>query len=301
MSVEIWRDNGLDSVSKSTSFECFNQEQMQMVLYVLLNKECINIVPDDYRATSTLILLEGELMVYSSGEPYSLKKHDSVMFVDIEESYYAEAVGFAKLMAVTSVANQDVLEDKAVSDMMTEVEKKDVYTLGHSRRVSLYAKRLALALKPSYDVINLSVAASMHDIGKIETPVEILQKPGRLTEEEMQTIQLHPLSSYNILKGILGEKAAIAAKQHHERLDGSGYPEGLSGDDICMDAKIIAVADVFDAMTCKRIYNEPSPPMSVVKMLEESSDKYDPVIVAILRKKVESGELDDILTAFVAP
>lgn len=140
----------------------------------------------------------------------------------------------------------------------------------------------------------------MHDVGKINTPIEILRKPGRLTKEEFDIIKLHPQDSYDILKDSIGEKVAIAAKQHHERLDGSGYPDGLKGDQICMDAKIIAIADVFDAMTCKRIYNQPNPPLEVVKYLEESPDKYDASIVAILRRKVEKGEMDDILTAFLS-
>lgn len=300
MSVKIWRDNGLYDSTTSSSVECLKGEEMQIVLYTLQDKESINIVPDDYDVTSTLILLEGTLKLHSASETYEVHTHDIVMLINIEESYFVEAVGFTKVIAVTSEANQDSEEDATVAAMLEEVENKDVYTLGHSRRVSLYSKRLALAYESTYNVIVLSAAACMHDIGKINTPIEILRKPGRLTKEEFDLIKLHSRDSYEILKDTLGERVALAARHHHERLDGSGYPDGLRGNEISMDARIIAIADVFDAMTCKRIYNEPTPPLEVVKMFEENLDKYDAVIVSILRRKIENGELDDVLTAFVS-
>lgn len=300
MSIKIWHDDHLNNGSARSSVECLKSRDMQVVLYTLLNKESINIIPDEYSVTNTLIVLVGELKIYSSNESYHLQTHDIVMMTDIEQSYYAEAIGFTQLIAITSEENQDTQEDHAVSSMMAEVERKDIYTMGHSRRVSLYSKRLALAYESTYNVIALSAAACMHDIGKINTPIEILQKPGRLTTEEMDVIKLHPGDSYTILKDKLGEKVAAAARQHHERLDGSGYPDGLRADEISMDARIIAIADVFDAMTCKRIYNKPSPPLNVVEYLEENPDKYDATIVAILRRKVENGDMDDILTAFVS-
>lgn len=300
MSIKIWHNSSLNNSLTTNSVECVKDEKMQIVLYRLQNKESINIVPDDYSVTSTLILLEGELKVFSAGESYHLQAHDVAMLIDIEQSYYAEAVGFTKVIAVTSETNQDVQEDEAVAAMLTEVEKKDIYTLGHSRRVSLYSKRLAMAYESTYNVIALSAAACMHDVGKINTSIEILQKPGKLTDVEFATVKRHPIDSYTILKDTLGERVAVAARQHHERLDGSGYPDGLRGNEICMDARIIAIADVFDAMTCKRIYNEPSPPLEVVKFLEDNTDQYDASIISILRRKVENGEIDDILTAFVA-
>lgn len=300
MSIEIWHDQGLYQNSTSTSVECMKNEEMQVGLYTLQNKESINIVPDDYEVTSTFIVLEGKLNIYSANEVHELNTHDMAMLTNIEESYYAEAAGFVKLVIITSEANQDAQEDESVAMMLSEVEKKDVYTLGHSRRVSLYAKRLALAYESTYHVVALSMAGSTHDIGKIDIPIEILQKPSKLSEEEYAIVKLHPIISYDILKEKLGERVAIAARQHHERLDGSGYPYGLVGNEICMDARIIAVADVFDAMTCKRIYNQPLSPLEVVAYLEDNLDKYDASIVAILRRKVEKGELDDILTAFVA-
>lgn len=299
MGVNVWYDNHLFDTTDTVSVECLKDEKMQIVFYTLRHKECINIVPDDYKSTSTIVVLEGKIRFQSIDEVFDLEAHDAIMLTDIEQSYYAEAEGTTKLLAISSEANQDPSEDAAIRQTLMDVEEKDIYTIGHSKRVSLYAKRLALAYESTYNVVSLSAAACMHDIGKINTPITILQKPGKLTDEEFSIIKLHPLDSYTILKDKFGERVAIAASQHHERLDGSGYPYGLEGDKICMDARIIAVADVFDAMTCKRCYNEPKDPLDVVSYLEDNTDKYDATIITILRRKVENGDLHDIITAFV--
>ncbi|MGX8850084.1 HD-GYP domain-containing protein [Amedibacillus sp. YH-ame10] len=298
MGVKIWRDENLFQTTETVSVECLKDDKMQVVFYTLLDKECINIVPDDYPVTSTILVLEGHLNVHSTEKSFDLYAHDSMMLTDINESYYAEAEGFSKIIAISSEVNQAPHEDTVLNEMLTIVEEKDTYTKGHSKRVSLYARRLALAYESTYNVASLSVAACMHDIGKINVPITILQKPGRLTDEEFDIIKLHPMDSYTILKDKLGERIARAALQHHERLDGSGYPYGLAAEHISMDARIIAVADVFDAMTCKRTYNEPRKPIEVVAYLEEHLDQYDAAIIAVLRRKVEKGEMDDIVTAF---
>lgn len=299
MSVKIWRDNGLFVSTTTSSVECLKNNAMQIILYTLQHNETINIVPDDFDVTSTLIIVQGGLKMFSSKEVITLNTYDAVMLENIMQSLVVEAIGFTKLVLISNEAKKDSQEDKIVATILSKVEEKDIYTLGHNRRVSLYSKRLALAYDPSYNVISLSAAACMHDVGKINTPIEILRKPGRLTAEEYEIIKLHPQDSYDILKDRIGEKVAIAAKQHHERLDGSGYPDGLKSNEICMDAKIIAIADVFDSMTCKRIYNKPNQPLEVVKYLEDSPEKYDATIVSILRRKVEKCEMEDILTAFL--
>lgn len=299
MGIAIWHDQQRFDTTDTISVECLKDDKMQVVFYTLRHKDCLNIVPDDYSVTSFLTVLEGTLKIASENETFELRAHDMIMLTDIEQSYVAEADGFTKLLAISSEANQDPQEDETLNGMLAEVEEKDIYTMGHSKRVSLYAKRLALAYESTYNVVSLSCAACMHDIGKINTPIEILQKPGKLTDEEFNIIKQHPVDSYAILKDKFGERVALAALQHHERLDGTGYPKGLKGEEISMDARILAVADVFDAMTCKRTYNEPKPPIEVVSYLEQLTDKYDANIIAILRRKVEKGELEDIVTSFV--
>ncbi|MGX8835576.1 HD-GYP domain-containing protein [Amedibacillus sp. YH-ame6] len=298
MGLKVWHDQNLYNTTDAVSVECLKDDKMQVVFYTLFNKECLNIVPDDYQVTSIILVLEGHVKLYSVNEHYELEAHDSVMLTDISQSYVIEANGFAKIIAISNEVNQSPEEDELLNKMLVTVEEKDTYTKGHSKRVSLYSIRLALAYESTYNVVSLGVAASMHDIGKINVPISILRKPDKLTDEEYDIIKLHPLDSYTFLKDKLGERVAQAALQHHERLDGSGYPYGIRAEHICMDARIIAIADVFDAMTCKRTYNEPRKAIEVVEYLEQNLDKYDAVIIAILRRKVESGELDDIVTAF---
>lgn len=298
MGIKVWHDNNLFQTKDTLSVECLKDDKMQVVFYTLFDKDCINIVPDDYQVTTTIIVLDGKLKIHSIDEEIELETHDSIMLTDIEQSYFAEPVGFAKIIAISNEIVQAPQEDEVLNKMIGIVEEKDSYTKGHSKRVSLFARRLALAYESTYNVATLSVAACMHDIGKINVPITILQKAGKLTTEEFDIIKLHPMDSYTILKDKLGERIAQAALQHHERLDGSGYPYGVSAEHISMDARIIAVADVFDAMTCKRTYNEPKKPIEVVAYLEEHLDQYDGAIIAILRRKIENGEMDDIVTPF---
>ena len=135
------------------------------------------------------------------------------------------------------------------------LEARDVYTHGHSRRVTRHAERIARAmgLHPS-DVATVRTAAALHDIGKLHTPRAILNKPGGLTEEEFAVIKRHPVDGAAMLAQVGDDEIAMIVRHHHERLDGAGYPDGLAGEDIPLGARIIAVADTFDAMTSSRSY-----------------------------------------------
>ena len=162
------------------------------------------------------------------------------------------------------------------------IEDRDPYTSGHSIGVAGLAEAIARIMAFSEDqVTGIYIAGVLHDIGKMAVPVEILVKPGRLTDMEMSLIQVHPQAGYEILKGIeFPWPVALAALQHHERMDGSGYPKGLTGDEIILEARILAVADVVDAMTHHRPYR---PAFSVTKALDEINKGrgrfYDPQVV----------------------
>jgi putative nucleotidyltransferase with HDIG domain len=135
-------------------------------------------------------------------------------------------------------------------------EERDPYTSGHQERVSLLSCAIAREMGESATLGQpVRVAGLLHDIGKIAVPSEILSKPSRLTEPEMRLVQLHPEASYRILEGIeFPWPIADMVRQHHERLDGSGYARGLKGDEICLGARILATADVVEAMVSHRPY-----------------------------------------------
>jgi len=180
-----------------------------------------------------------------------------------------------------------------IQAMALAVEMKDVFTAGHQRRVTDLARSIAKEMHLSGDEIDgTRMAGSIHDIGKIGVPGEILNKPVRLANMEFELIKTHPGIGYNILKEIkFPWPVAKIVLQHHERIDGSGYPDGLSGDDILIEARILAVADVVEAMSSHRPFR---PALGIDKALEEIREKrgtlYDPEVVdACLKLFTEKG------------
>lgn len=145
---------------------------------------------------------------------------------------------------------------QVLSSMLELVERRDSYTAGHTRRVAQYAVAIAKAMGFSEQEVDmLYESAIMHDIGKISTPDSILLKPGKLTAQEYKMIQKHLDSGYKLLSSIKAfKKHAEIIRNHHEHYDGTGYPRGLKGEDICPLSHILILVDAFDAMTSKRIY-----------------------------------------------
>ncbi len=143
-----------------------------------------------------------------------------------------------------------------VKSLVTALEASDRYTGGHSVRVADYAKRLAECLQlPTEEIENIELAAYLHDIGKIGIPSEVLNKPGTFSTREFVSMQQHPVIGYDILSKIEGmEEIARMVRYHHERFDGTGYPDGLSETEIPLGSRIIGIADTLDAMTTDRPY-----------------------------------------------
>ena len=181
-----------------------------------------------------------------------------------------------------SFANLKKVTDATIQAIALTVEKRDPYTSGHQRRVAKLTRAIAETIGLSEDQIEgACVAASIHDIGKISLPAEILSKPIQLSEIEISLIQAHAQAGYDILKGLdFPWPIADIIIQHHERMDGSGYPRGLSGDRISIEARIIGVADVVETMSSHRPYR---PSMGIEKALEEitlnSGTLYDSQVV----------------------
>lgn len=144
-----------------------------------------------------------------------------------------------------------------LTKLLTKTEEKDIYTHSHGRRVQNYSIKIMHKLKlPNNITETLALSSLFHDIGKCNIPDEILNKPGKLTDEEFKYIRNHPEESGKILEGKLSAEMCRIIEQHHERNNGSGYPKGLKGDEITLEARIIAVADSYDAMTSDRAYRK---------------------------------------------
>jgi HD-GYP domain-containing protein (c-di-GMP phosphodiesterase class II) len=169
-----------------------------------------------------------------------------------------------------------------ISTLVLTIEGRDPYTAGHQRRVTQLACAIANEMHlPQEQIEGLRMAGLTHDIGKINIPAEILSKPGQLTDLEFGLIRMHPQTGHDILKAIeFPWPVAQMVLQHHERMDGSGYPQRLSGEEILLEARILGVADVVEAMASHRPYRSAR---GIDQALEEISQNkgvlYDAEIV----------------------
>lgn len=178
--------------------------------------------------------------------------------------------------------------------LSTTIEAKDEYTKGHSHRVAEYSVLIARELGwNEKELSNLKNAAHLHDIGKIAIPDTILNKPSKLSEEEFSIIKEHTIIGANILKNIsLIDHVQEIVRNHHERYDGNGYPDGLKGKEIPLHARIVAVADSYDAMSSQRIYRNQLPPEKIIQELENNKGtQFDPEITDIFLKLLREDRI----------
>ncbi|MBD3349663.1 MAG: response regulator [Candidatus Eisenbacteria bacterium] len=184
----------------------------------------------------------------------------------------------------------------SIKALAQALEAKDEYTQGHSERVSEIAIGIGRYLSLSEkDISDIWLAGLLHDIGKIGVREAVLNKPGKLNDEEWKSIQNHPVMAERILCPIEELTAVISiVRHHHERFDGSGYPDGLSGSDIPLGARILTVADAYDALTSRRPYRDALSVEDALSVLEDASGtQFDPVIV---RAFLSSTELHKLAT-----
>jgi len=181
-------------------------------------------------------------------------------------------------------AAYEKLMSQTIKALLRCLEERDPYTYGHSMRVMEYSMMIGRGAKlKESDMSNLELSAMFHDIGKVGVPDCVLLKPGKLTPEEQAVIQTHPVKSGEIIGLIDAFKSAVAGvRHHHERMDGEGYPDGLSGKQIPLSARIILVADTFDAMTSTRPYRKALPIETAYAEIERySGSQFDPEFVRV--------------------
>jgi HD-GYP domain-containing protein (c-di-GMP phosphodiesterase class II) len=221
-------------------------------------------------------------------EPFS---EDDFMLADAIAASVSAGIESAQL-----VANQRNLFIQTVTAMARAVDLRDQYTGSHTHRVTKYALLLAEEIKLSEsDRFHIQIGTPLHDIGKIAVPDEILRKPGRLTESEFDQMKLHALKGAAIMEPIPDLAALVPIiRHHHERWDGRGYPDGLAADRISPLARIVAVADAFDAMTSDRPYRRALPPeAAIAEIVSKAGSQFDPqVAYAFLRLR---PRIEDIL------
>ena len=267
----------------------------------LLRNQIQLLVPLKTKNQLVGILLLGHKL---SGEHYSIEDRRLLQTISREVAVSIEnAYAYESIQKEHGVL-QEALEG-IIHAMSLVVETRDPYTAGHQRRVADMACAIAREMGLSeWDINGIHVTALLHDLGKLTVPAEILTKPGKLNEPEFNIIKSHPKVGYKILEMIeFPWPVKQAILQHHERLDGSGYPGGLSGEDIIIEARILSVADVVEAMSSHRPYR---PALSLGSALEEISRHrgilYDPKAVGACLRLCQKKELkfEQLLAASVS-
>ncbi len=183
----------------------------------------------------------------------------------------------------------DILE-QTVMALARSIEKRDPYTDGHQKRVAQLAVAIATEMGlPAATIDGLRLGAMVHDVGSVQVPADILCKAGALQEVERRLVRMHAAAGADILSGVpFPWPVAKMVRQHHERLDGSGYPDGIKGSDILLEARIIAVADVFEAMTTHRPYRTAKGHDEAIGELRAGAGgRYDPQVVAACLRVLE--------------
>jgi HD-GYP domain-containing protein (c-di-GMP phosphodiesterase class II) len=276
---------------------------VDIVIYdIRVDKPC-NIAPGENPGLMEFFyVLEGAVILKLDDGEIVLEKGEYFHVYNLKCIINFTTSNGAKLLGVSSQPMFKHLMEyqEGLCKLLDSVEAKDMYTYNHGYRVQMYSVKIGERLMLAQDKIyTLQVASLFHDIGKYYVPDSILKKPDKLTDDEYECIKKHSADSSHLLKGKFEENILQAVEQHHERLDGSGYPGGLVNEQIMIEAKIIAVADTYDAITSERAYRRALSPELALRELERLDGKqYDAAVVQALREVLqEEGALPDTSAA----
>jgi len=283
--------DGIYVVDHNQKMVSFNQRFVEMwgisdaVLALRSDEAAIRSVLDNFESPDEF--LDGVKKLYAQND---LKLHDELRLKGGRtfERYSSPMIGADGKYYGRVFYFRDITQRKRAEETLREalvatieaiaatVEARDPYTAGHQHRVADLAAAIAREMGLAPDAVEgIRFGALIHDLGKVQVPAELLSKPTRLTKIEMELIKIHPQSGYDIVKGIkFPWPVADMVHQHHERLDGSGYPQGLKGDDIALEARILTVADVVEAMSSHRPYRAGLGIDVALKEIEEKRGKW---------------------------
>ncbi|MDQ1147514.1 putative nucleotidyltransferase with HDIG domain [Bacillus sp. SORGH_AS 510] len=258
----------LQTIKEGKTFYVFPGEEPEtMEFFFIVNGECV------YEEMDTKIYL---------------KSGDYFYIHHLEDATYFKALTDMKLIWFTTQPAFHFISESIneLTKIVKQVEEKDQYTYQHSARVQTYSVRIAKQLQLSKEKLeNLYFASLFHDVGKIHVPEEILNKPGKLSNEEFEILKKHSWDGCEMVKSTYYGHIGDIILQHHERLDGSGYPSGLSGEEILLEAQIIGVADTYDAMTSDRVYRKGlDPKIAIAELKRLAGSHYRSEIVEAFEK-----------------
>lgn len=254
------RDAPLEAVSsKSGEFRLLHTHARSELTEMFLHQDARLALTPAGEIIETFYLLSGKLGGEFAGNAYVLEPGDAVLTENLPEPFFLTALTDVKILYLTEKPQFHTISEhlSQLKHLAIEVELKDGYTAGHCERLQELSYRTGLKLGlSSTDLYHLYFGAYLHDVGKIRVPLTILNKPGKLTSDEWDVIKKHAEYGRELLENTFMTRSGKIVEQHHERLDGSGYPFGLRGDEISIEAAVVAVADTFDAMTTDRPYRK---------------------------------------------
>jgi putative nucleotidyltransferase with HDIG domain len=285
-------DSDIDEVlNREHLDECIKSNSNQPIIYK------VSVETDDKKLIKTLIL-----------QPVRARKKLYGLINILKYNQFGEitpgqlnVINLLGNSAANTMANQYLyhnLQDsyiQAITGLANAIEARDAYTAGHTDRVSKLAEYTAKQMGwAGRKIKNLRMGCSLHDIGKIGVPDSILNKPGVLSEDEKNLMSSHPQVGLKIIEGIELFKPAIPyIKAHHERFDGKGYPDGLKGEDIPIEGRLLSVCDTFDAILSDRPYRKgKSLEFAVEELIGNSGHQFDPQIVNNFIVMLQSGKVD---------
>jgi len=245
--------------------------------------------PKSDQANEIFQIIKGKVYIPSSDKILS---HHDIIILKSENQYMSiEAIENTTLM-VTSIGfnsfDQTYKKMTKVSEILESIQNKDSYTKEHCLRLVKLSKIMAKALKLSdIKTMHLLTAARYHDLGKITICDEILNKPGKLNEDEYNEMKQHVMKTKELIPDYVDDDITRIASEHHERLDGSGYPNGLVGDEISFEGQVLAVLDTFDAMTTDRVYKKGKTYNQAFDELHKLGHKYNLDIVKLLESLLQ--------------
>jgi len=275
------------------------QGDLEIMLYRIDGESVVWLYPaSDPKATEFFFIHEGVVELALDDGLVTLGPGDSFSVSNLKQDVPVKMQGNTQILYVTNCPAYEAVSkfEESLNELLKRVNEKDHYTFRHSKAVLHYSLALYDAMHENCPVIprdDLAIAALFHDVGKCFVPVEILQKPDRLEHAELRYILRHPVDSGRMLLPKFGEQIAEIARNHHERLNGTGYPRGLRAEDISLSSQIVAVADVFDAMTTDRGYNVVKTFQQAADELVSLPDEFDIRITNVLKQLVTSGALDE--------
>lgn len=277
----------------------FEQNGMEIMFQTVYKDSLMWLAPSDKKNTvEFFFIIKGNVTLEDRNGTVKLRENDCFYTKNLKSKILLKSNTDLKILYISTCPvfkHLDSFYDE-LNYLLDKITEKDEYTKNHCKRVADYCLFLSRKLKCTNEVFdNLVVASLFHDVGKCLIPDEILQKKIKLTEDEFEEIKRHPTYSRKLLSDKFSEDILKITSEHHERLDGSGYPYGLSGSQLSLEVRIIAVADCFDAMTTVRPYNRLKSFQEAADELFSQKNKYDENVTRVLKEMVESGELEKLL------